>query len=159
MRFGGVNLSHNPAELKIVRKKSVSDGDAVKSDISTVSGRGELFGENCMTDLAALQQLARENKVCVLAMPKLGAHPAVLTGLAIEAGAKKAQIGVEFEFRFAKLDEHPEITYQKTVEALQGESLWDIAYSYKADINDLVRLNPHIEDIRMMRGGEEIRLR
>ncbi len=159
MRFGGVFLSHNPSELKVVRKKSVGSDGTVREDISTVSGKGEVVGENAVYDLNTLQILERENKVCVLSLPTLGAHPAALTKLVLGARSRALRIEVEFEFSFTAVEEHPDITYEDVYHAYEGENLWDTADYYGADINELVRLNPHISDIRSMKYGEEIRLR
>ncbi len=167
MRFAGVYLSHNPRELKIERRKNVSARDytldsrtfLISDDVSSVLGKGELFGENCMSDLAVLQTLRKDNKISILAMPNFGAHPAVLTKLLVIAGKKTDRVEVEFGFRLTDAKKHPEITFEDTYYALAGESLWEVSEYYGADINELVRLNPQIPDIRDLRAGEEVKLR
>lgn len=168
MRFGGLQLSHNPKSLKIVRKKKVNlirsiDGEDRLSDIfddvSKISGTAELFGSDCFVVYEKLLRLRFQNKSEILAIPKLGAMRAVLSDLTLLCEPKKDFLAVSFEFQAVTDGRKAErIMPYKTYTAVSGESLWDIAYRFDTTVERLVELNPDIRKINELNNGKEVKI-
>ncbi len=168
MRFGGVALSHNPKELSVKYAKRLSSDMLVSGGYSKekvvrlperISGRGELYGSGCLNDYGRLMTFYREDKASIVSVPYLGAFRAVITSLTLAAEPKEDYIAVNFEFTAApgKAKKLPDLQpYYET--RRDGEDMWDIAYYYGLDINELVGLNPHIRKIRDLDRFERVRL-
>lgn len=166
LRFASVSLSHNPKELKIRRKtrldsaKLLSGGvkERTSEGVAGVSGRGELFGENCKDDLETLMKLFVLRKSAVLSVPYLGAMRAVLTELSVAAEPRAGYIAVDFEFTAVPSENVPEVKCEPYIKAYSHDKMWNIAYRTGTDVNELVRLNPHIRFIDDIDEGERVRL-
>ncbi len=167
MRFAGVSLSHDPKNLKLTKKKKLSSKRLLSGrqtletseQIIGVSGRGELCGKSCMEDLYKLLRLSKSCEADVLSMPYLGAIRAVLTDISLAGEPRADYIAVDFVFERAPDTAHPEIMCAPVYEVTNsGENLWDIAYRFGKDINELVRINTHIRHIENIAQGERVRL-
>lgn len=167
MRFAGIKLSHNPKELTVKRSRTVSrhkllsgrtETGAALYEGDTVSGSGELFGENCASDLRTLERIREKNTPAPLVVPYLGAIMAVLTELSVSACQRENYAAVSFSFMAVQAKSCPEIKTKQYCTVHDECSLWDIAYENDADINELVKLNPHIRDIMQLEIGERVRL-
>ena len=166
MRFAGVYLSHNPKALKFTRKNEHSSqrllsggrSESTLGDIGSVSGRAELYGESCQSDLHLLQELCAGRADEVLSIPYLGAMRAVLTDLTLAAEPKADYIAVDFVFTAAQGRAVSEIKCAPYYTANSRDNLWDIAYKFGKDVTELVRLNPHIRYINEIEWGERVRL-
>ncbi|MBQ1546187.1 MAG: LysM peptidoglycan-binding domain-containing protein [Clostridia bacterium] len=124
----------------------------------TISGKGELFGENCESDLHKLHSIREKNKPAPLVIPYFGAFMAVLTELSLAAQPRENYAAVSFVFTAVKPKKCPEIRTEQYCTVNYECSLWDIAYENGADINKLVELNTHIRNIMELNVGERVRL-
>ena len=167
MSFNGVAISHNPAALLVKRRKKVyskymisgrEKSGAVLGEAEIITGSGKLCGDNWRSDLNILMKMCAENKAAPLSMPYFGAFTAVLTELTIAAEPKPDHVSVNFEFRAAGGRIHPPLRGKPYCAARQGDRLWDIAYENGMDVNEIVRLNPHIRYIMWLEEGEKVRL-
>lgn len=167
MRFAGISLSHNPKELTVKRNKNVpqrrllsgrnESGFALCAG-DTISGKGELFGENCASDLDLLESIREKNQPAPLVVPCFGAFMAVLTELSLEAQPRGNYAAVSFVFTAVQPESRPEIRTDQYFTVNGVSTLWDVAYQFGADINKLVELNPHIRKIMILEEGERVRL-
>lgn len=168
MRFGGMNLPHNPKTLKIAKSKKISSinllgGESkvsgISDGISKISGIGELYGEDCFMQYERLLRLHFQNKAEVLAIPEVGAFKAVLSDITLLAEPKNNVISLSFEFQAVNDDSKGEkISENKYCTALKNESLWDISYRCNTTIEKLIELNPQIRNIMELSVGEEVRI-
>lgn len=168
MRFGGLNIPHNPKNLKIVRSKKINsvrliDGEDRLSDVfegvSKISGTAELYGSGCFGVYEKLLRLRFQNRSEILAIPEVGAVRAVLSDLTVLCEARKDFLEIGFEFRTVTDGRKAEkLMPYKTYTASEGESLWDIAYNSGTAIEKLVELNPSIRNINSLDEGKEVRI-
>lgn len=169
MRFGEINLPHNPRTLKIENKQSVSTTDllggervvrGISSELLTVKGTGELYGDKCFEQYNALKKFCFQRKPEILSLPEIGAIKAVLCKLDLSAEPKDRLLTVDFEFRQVNDAQAAEaITPPLYHTAAKGECLWDIAYVHQVKIERLVELNPWLRNIWNIESGREVKLR
>ena len=165
LKFNEVELSHNPAALSVRYRKTVKEsrlisgrrvGATILREPESISGKGELYGENALDDFNKLMSLCGVSRPSPLSLPYLGAFMAVLSELTLAAEPRENYIAVNFVFRAVAGEDHPEIRSERYVVAHEGESLWDIAYRYGADINSLIALNPNIRKIHELEDGVKV---
>ena len=168
IRFGGVELSHNPKKLSVQRRRtlrSVRTLSGGRIDCPTlsqgekISGTGELFGESCEADYLKLLAMCGNSTAAVVSIPCFGAFRAVLTSLTLAAEPKDGYIAVDFTFTAAAAEYRPPFGRKtECVTQRSGVDLWDIAYECGCDVSRLVELNPHIRNIRSLKEGERVKL-
>lgn len=169
MRFGTIDLPHNPKALKIESKQSISTMGllggkevvrGISSELLTVKGTGELYGDKCFEQYNALKKFCFQRKPEVLSLPEIGAVKAVLCKLDLSAEPKDRLLTVDFEFRQVNdVQAAEDITPPLYHTAVSGECLWDIAYVHQVKIEKLIELNPWLRSIWDIESGREVKLR
>ncbi len=166
MRFAGYTWHHNPKSLKVTNGKkvvvlSVPYGTDVLLDFGekplTISGVGELYGEDCLEQYEKLRQVYEMGKCDVLCLPHLEPMYACFDSLALQA-QPSANV-LTYSFSFTQVKKRQSVcNCVETVKAKQGESLWDISHLYGVPVNTLVAINPQIMFINDLTQGEVVRL-
>lgn len=166
MRFDYFTWHHNPKSIKISSKKEIVK---LKSPYSTdtlqnfgeelriVSGTGELYGANCLEQFEKLSSLYKRGKPSKLSIPKTITMYAYFDSLQMLGEPKGNVLSYSFEFveTFEKATGSDQSYYH---EVETGQDLWDIAYMYDKNIDDLVKLNPQIQFINELTDGERVRI-
>ena len=167
MRFCGVFFHHNPATLKIENNGNIREhlspccepqSAHLGNRLRRISGEGELYGADCLTQFQALQSLFDSKEIGLLMLPHMPAIRAYLKELQLIAEPKENVISYRFVFTEAQppaKDGAARTVYETLVE---GESLWDIGYLFRVPIETLVRLNPQIRYIDSLQQDERVRL-
>lgn len=166
MRFLGYTWHHNPKSLQISSgKKVVTLSVPYSADVLqnfgekplTVSGVGELYGEDCLEQYEQLKKLYEKGDCGVLCLPRLTPLYACFDKLTLEAHNTPSVL--TYSFSFTEISKKTtDCNTQQFVEVLQGQTLWDISYLYGVNIDTLVVLNPEIMFINDLTKGEMIRL-
>ena len=167
LRFGGLSLSHNPHKLSIKYSGNIReltppccepDSVYLGDRVSRVSGEGELFGGDCLEQFAVLEELRRSHTRAKLSLPRMRPFYAYLKELELIAGPVDNVLTYRFEFTRAQSPRRSGRlgVYHTVIE--QGESLWDIAYSYSVPIERLIELNTGIPYIDSIDEGVKVRI-
>lgn len=167
MRFCGYAFEHNPAKLTIAAAArirailppgSLPDSLCLGRGLRIVKGEGELAGADCLSRYERLRALCESGKKGILALPGVKAMTAVLSELHLIAEPLEDVIGYSFTFTEARGEGSAVSGADVYVVQEDGESLWDIAYTYGIGIDELVRLNPQIALIGNLDENERVRL-
>lgn len=167
MRFDGMSLRHNPAQLSISGKSRIkeyaspcirADSTSLGAELRRISGEGELSGRDCIAQYQALEQRQQSQKRAKLILPHLQPLYAYLRELAVTAKPTDDVLYYRFVFIEAQSPRGslPRCAYYVT--AVQGESLWDISYAYSVPVERLTALNPQIPYIDDLNRGERVRV-
>ncbi len=163
MRFCGVEWHHNPREIEFECEKNIAElhapyNSSIVQDTGRkcliVRGEGELYGEDCTEQFGRLLELFKQGKAGVLSIPKLEPIFAVFESPKIEAQPKPDVLTYSFVFR--EVMDKKQSAKRIFCVTKNGEDLWDIAYAYSIDINELVRLNPQIRRPDIVEDGSVI---
>lgn len=166
MRFGNIIWKINPKELKITDTRNISTentvgGSAVVSDMGknrrTVSGTGSFFGASATETLQRLKKMMDIGESGLLYYPGGEVFAARLCELRLLGAPGKNK--VDYFFEFIECQTEPAKFAPECVFAADGETLWDIADRYSADIEALIKLNPQIRFINSINEGERICLK
>ena len=164
MRFAGFEWSHNPLDIGIHHKRSVystatpytgEQVDALCREISRVSGKGELVGDDCIERYRALEKLFESVKKGVLTLPGMPPFEAYFTRL--EAEGQSAPNVLVYSVEFISADNEQKDRKEFCI-CRSNDTLFDVAYEYDVAVEELVRLNPHIKRPDMLADGERVRL-
>ena len=168
MRFGGISLSHNPSNIKIQKGKSIQSVRFVSGidkilDIRdsgvVISGKGELFGENCFSDYQKLVKLSVKDESQILYIPELGVFRAVLSKLCVAAAPKSDYLEIEFVFSVVESQRQSgKILPERYYYAESGENFWEIAEKFETTVEKLCKINPQTRNIMELSQGEEVRI-
>ena len=167
MRFCGYAFEHNPSTLRIAdtaRLRSLLTPGAAPDSVTMgrglriVKGEGELAGSDCLIRYERLRALCESGEKGILALPGIKAMTAYLSELSLIAEPIEDVIGYRFTFTEAKGDSAALSGADSYLVRRDGESLWDIAYTYGIGIDELVRLNPQIPFIGSLCENERVRL-
>ena len=152
MRFKGVEWRHNPREISFECSKRVNELHAPygRSYIQNtgrrcmlIKGEGELYGDDCVEQFAALFGLFKSGGSGVLAIPKLGTLRAELESLKIKGRPRPDVLTYSFVFREVTEHAHDDKPTSYTPE--NGETLWDVSYRFDIVIDRLIALNPWVK--------------
>lgn len=166
MRFAGYTWHHNPKSLKVSNGKKVvvlsaPYGTDVLQNFGekplTISGVGELYGEDCLEQYEKLRHVYEMGKSDVLCLPRLAPMYACFDSLTLDAQPSANVLTYSFSFTQVKKKSNV-CNCEQSVEAKDGESLWDISYFYCVDIDTLIALNPQIMFLNDLRQGEVVHL-
>ena len=166
MRFAGLSLHHNPSKLVITDSAGImslslpraeTDSRYVSSKPRAIRGEGELYGADCAEQYEALYGLYAKGERGVLSLPHLPPIYAYLSALSVTAEPEDDVLRYSFTFTQTGSEAVPG-TPDPYLTAAAGDSLWDIAYEHRMDIETLVALNPHIPHIGELSAGEKVRL-
>ncbi len=167
MRFDGLSLHHNPHKLSIENRHHIrslvspaADPDSMylNRNPCVVSGEGELYGADCISQYRELERLYRSKKRAKLVLPQMPAIYAYLRELRLLSEPVEDVISYYFVFVEAQSPRaHQPSSAWYTVEE-SGESLWDVGYRFGVMIDKLVSLNPQIPHVDELVKGERVRL-
>ena len=152
MKFKGYEWKHNPCEIKFECEKTVNEhiSPYEKSFVQnmgrknrTVSGKGELCGEDCIQQFAALWKLFEEGGTGVLAIDCIDPIYAVFESLSVIGEPKPDILTYAFVFR-EDMEAVKRITPRIHITA-EGDCLWDVSYMYDIPVETLVELNKNIK--------------
>lgn len=166
MRFAGYTWHHNPKELKVKCGKTVVKvgvpyfREIVRSfskKLITVSGTGELYGEDCLEQYKRIKELYEKGEKGILCLPQLMPIYACFDSLVMHASTTPSVI--TYSFSFTQVDEKEKVnSCDNTFTTLKGQTLWDISYISGVSVEKLRELNPHIMFINDLKESEVIRL-
>ena len=154
MSFHDFIWRNNPTSLTVSSERTVKETLLPYAGTETedlgrqkrrVQGEGYFVGEDCWEQWNALHALYLQGGVGSLRLP--GQHPflAVLDSLKLIGVAGKDLI--RYSFSFVESQGAADYRGKGVYRAEQGESLWDHAWRWKRDIEELRRANPHLRDI------------
>ena len=163
MRFKGFTWRNNPTELSVELGRSVKEtalpyGGSRTEDLGEtkrrVKGGGYFTGADCMEQWEALRAVFSQGGPGSLQLPGQEPFLAVMDGLRLVGTTGKDLIHYEFSF----LESRSGAPYGGAGKhrAVQGESLWDFAWRYGRQVEELVEANPQIGDIGKLKEGEEV---
>lgn len=165
MRFGNMMWQINPDEIKITRDRKLSlQSDGSRSILfdggekgATVKVSGCFFGDEADAMAAELENIMKKGETEALYLPGMGLIRAKLKKLEHQGrrGFGKSAYSMEFlEIKLPAAQKLPELITGKTYKASGRESIWDVADACGVCAEELVRLNPHIRHINLLREGE-----
>ncbi len=166
IRFKGYSWEHNPETLKITKshrysESDVAGGSTVLSGFGTrrrtVSGTGQLKGEDCIYQYTRLLKLQAGLDSGVLCLPDMKPFYAFFKSLELTCEPTPELITYSFEFveDCSKNNSEKEKYYHMVV---GSETLWDISFMYSVGIDELVALNPEIKRVDELAQGSKVRL-
>lgn len=164
IRFGDLCFDINPSEIKVEYETAGTEelyagsgGEYVKGGmrLKKVKGKGVFFGENAAENYEQLEKLFTASKTQMLILPGTKPFNAEFTFLRQTYPEGSEHIGYEFIFTEEKIlrAENPKMIY-----AQKDESLWDISHRFGINIDELVKLNLHIENINFLKENEVVYL-
>ncbi len=166
MRFNGYTWHHNPKELQVkcgktVVKLGVPYFREIVSSFSqkliTISGTGELYGEDCLEQYKRIKELYEKGEKGILCLPQLMPMYVCFDSLVMHANTTPSV--VTYSFSFTQVDKRAdEYVREETVTVLKSQTLWDISYESGVSIEKLRELNPQIMFINDLKESEVIRL-
>lgn len=165
MRYKGFTLWYNPYSIEVESQQNTASytlplsGECVADmgrKCRVITGKGELAGDDCLEQYAELYALQAKGGAGVLSLPTMKPVNAIFTKLSALADATPDKISYSFEFVELSSEDEKSVGVVHTVE--DGETLFDIAYSYKVAVESLVSLNPQIRRPDELTIGEEIKI-
>lgn len=166
MRFDSYTWHHNPKTLEIKGgKKIVTLGVAYGSDVLqnfgekpiTISGTGELYGDNCLRQYEKLKEVYEKGNCAVLCLPKLKPMYAYFDSLSVVAQNVKDVLTYSFSFTQVNR-EKAQVPCAQYITVKGSTTLWDISHKYSVDIETLIELNDRIMFINDIKAGEMVRV-
>ncbi len=165
MRFSDLEWKYNPLTLKITHelshsKRFLPDLTEVVEDprvrVNVITGKGELFGEDCLEQYKEIERVFRSGKKGVLTLPNRAPVYAFFTKLYAEATDAPDLVVYGFEFVEAYTqDRADDLEYHI---GNGWDSLYSIAYEYNVAVEKLVELNPWIKRPDEQLAGKKVRL-
>lgn len=166
MRFDSYTWHHNPKKLTIKSgKRIVTLGVAYGSDVLqnfgekpiTISGTGELYGEDCLSQFERLKEIYQSGVCAVLCLPKLSPMYACFDSLSMVAHSTPNVLTYSFSFTQVKR-EKSDVSSAYSIITDCDTTLWDVSYKYGVDIDTLIKLNDSIMFINDLKAGEMVRI-
>lgn len=166
MRFKDYEWRYNPEKISFECDKNIKELNSPKSTAyiqnlgrknRLIKGSGQLCGEDCHEQFAKLWELFEQGGVGVLALPFIKPVYAEFESLTVLGEPVPDMLTYSFVFREA-------MEYEKEIEITQysvskGETLWDVAYKSKVEIEKLLALNSWIKQAdQSLKKGEVIKL-
>ena len=163
MSFQDFVWRNNPTSLTVSDERTVRETLLPHAGTQTedlgrqkrrVTGEGYFVGEDCWEQWNALHTIYSRGGAGSLRLP--GQHPflAVMDGLKLIGAAGKNLL--RYSFSFVELEGAADYRGKGVHRAAEGESLWDYAWRWKRDIEELRQENPHLRDIGYLLSGEEV---
>ncbi|MBR2177153.1 MAG: DNA circularization N-terminal domain-containing protein [Clostridia bacterium] len=141
----------NPAVIRISHRRAISAekvpyGNSVVNDLGirhrVISGEGEFYGKDCISDFLRLKAVMDEGGGGMLYIPSQKPVYAMFETLELTGSDIEGVIGYKFVFieSFEK-----SISEREYITSGDGKScLWDYSCQYGIGIDTLAALNPHI---------------
>lgn len=152
MRFKGYQWRHNPCEIRFECEKNIKELTApyekeVLQNLGRknrlIIGKGELCGEDCREQFAALWKLFNQGGTGVLAIDCIEPIYAVFESLTVIGEPKPDILTYTFVFR-EDMEAVKKLTPNVHI-CSEGDCLWDMSYMYDVPIDKLVALNTYIK--------------
>lgn len=166
LRFGGMSLHHNPEKLVIADKNHIhqyhspcctADSESLGRELKVITGEGELYGQDCLTQYEQLLRMQACQTRSKLVLPKMQPMYAYLRELSLTA--QPVEDVLRYRFVFVEAQSPRQSTQPVTyLTAVEGDSLWDIAYACHVPVERLMALNPHIPFINELNEGGRVRI-
>ncbi len=166
MRYAGYTWHHNPRKLEISSGKKVVELNVPYSDDViknfgekplTVTGTGELYGEDCLLQYEKLRKIYEKGGCGVLCLPSLSPIYACFKSLTLVATTKKDVL--TYSFVFTQVNSKDEENFStKEVRVKKGQTLWDISAETSVDMNTLLELNRDIMFTNELSEGQVVKL-
>jgi hypothetical protein len=167
MSFGSYVWPCNPEHVKVERARNTvqfrvpggacvvqADGSAPRR----ITGSGRLTGSGCLTEFGRLSQALTSGGSGTLCLPGMQPFQAVCVSLSMK-GAPGPNC-VEYEFEFLE-DASPTEVAAASAEVYLcegGETLWEVANRFGADVDALRLANPQIEWLNALKAGEKVKI-
>lgn len=169
LRFQDYTWKHNPKTIQVVYRREVKEwklpGEGnLLQDLGpakrVVTGEGELFGEDCLSQFQNLAALCAQGGTGFLILPDSTGFEASLVSLTMigEAGPDVIRYRFEFWEQVTESVFAPQEGKDYHI-VKEGETLWDISRLYGISISDLARKNPSIKRPDRLTPGEKVVLR
>ena len=168
MKYKGYTWKYNPKQINITSQRNIREvllpkADSKVSDLGgmkrVVKGIGEFFGSSCMDEFEELRMILLEGGSGYLAIPKMEPFPAVFKSLELIEKAEPDII--EYSFEFWETGEKGILPYGYSPKyhiVKQGETLWDIAYEYRTNVEKLLDMNTYIKRPDSVVEGDKVRV-
>ncbi len=165
MRFKDFTWRDNPTSLTVSESRNLRETDlpyagSRAEDLGEkkrkVSGEGYFAGEDCWEQWNALRSVYSQKGPGSLQLPGQEPFLAVMDGLKLVGAAGKNLVKYGFSFTEYRSGESP--NGAGIHRAAAGESLWDYAWRYGRDVEELRAANPDLRDIGALKEGEEVRV-
>ena len=150
LRFAGFEWGVNPQKIYVDQKRIISgyttasSGEAIENVCEgafAVSGEGEFAGSDCVYRYELLKKIFGNKKRGLLTLPGMKPFYAYFTSLSLQGDDTPEVLRYKFEFiRDTKKSRGKRFHICK-----EGESLFEIANLYNADLTGMVKLNPHLK--------------
>ncbi len=163
MRFKAFTWKVNPTELRLECQRNVKErllpyvgGSALDLGPKKrkASGEGYFAGADCMAQWRKLESIFNEGGPGSLQLP--GQEPFLAVMDSLKLLGEEGENLVKYAFSFTEHSAGEPYHGQGVHRAAPGESLWDYAWRYGWDVEELRRANPHIRDIAWLQEGEEV---
>lgn len=165
MRFMGYTWHHNPKSIEIKSAKKVVelslpyDTDVLQNfgeKNITISGVGELYGDDCLNQYSDLHDIYAKGSRGVLCLPELMPFVACFEKLEVIAHDIPDMLTYSFAFSGIRF-KSSFLTLKKETVVKQGQTLWDIAYEHGVSVEKLCELND-IMFVNDLYAGKTVRI-
>lgn len=169
MRFQNYTWKHNPKTIQVAYRREVKEWKLpgcgnILQDLGPgkriVTGEGELFGDDCLTQFQSMADLCAQGGTGFLILPDSTGFEASLVSLTMLGEAGPDVVRYRFEF-WEQVAGAPFLSQEgKDIHIVkEGETLWDISKLYGISISELARKNPGIKRPDRLTPGERVVLR
>ena len=168
IRYRGVELHHNPKSIQIEENKSYSEHFFVNAlgavqesgrKARVVSGEGEFFGKDCLTQYNAVLELFTSREGGLLSVS--GYTPFYARFVLFTLTQPPLENFLSYRFVFIEdMSLMPQgiKVRQRTHTVTENQTLWDIAYLYGIPVESLLINNPGISRPDALTSGQEVKL-
>ena len=169
MKYKNFIWPHNPSTIDITVARDLKEakipfkGSSIQDfgqEKRIISGRGQFFGDDCMTQFERLFLVFKQGGAGYLSLPGMDSFFALFKDLKLTGGSMPNVVNYNFEF-------WEELTTSVTgadlqddfYTVLEGDTLWSIAANFDVSIDTLLVLNPTVKSPNQLNAGEKVRLR
>ncbi|WP_099204670.1 hypothetical protein [Scatolibacter rhodanostii] len=163
MKFKDFVWPNNPTRIEVKESKTIQQtvipfyGEQTQNMglmNRRVNGRGYFTGAESGKTFEALQDVFRQSGAGCLQLPGQLPFQALMESLTFigEAGENV----IEYSFSFVEKENVTSVKSSQIVISRGEESLWDYAFQFSVDIEELIRLNPHIRNLHSLNQGEKV---
>lgn len=156
MKYKNYEWPNNPKNITVEQEKNLKEinipfvGSCLQEfgdEKRVAKGEGEFFGENAIGNFNELYSVYRDHGSGILDIPGVSAFNATFKSLKMIYDPTPNYVAYRFEFwedgigkAGGSISEAPDFHI-----VAEGETLFDIANTYKTTVGDLMKLNPEIK--------------